>query len=197
MRRYLVPSAWGLAFAAFVLALLGLADFRIELIENGVGFRFGPPASPPAAQRGTGAGAGAGADSLTMHPGLVSMLGSLSGSSTEPGPYVTREEFQQYAMRTAHVLSEMARTFEADQTDARDVAGFMQAMYRSLNDQQREQYYDLRGHIEAVKVGLSEVRTSTNDRLEGLFENNPGEPLVPQYPVPSPFGSQKGFEDDQ
>lgn len=179
--RINMPVGWALTGAALVLAILAIADFRIQAIDRGLSFTFGAPeATSLAARSGPNS---EGAKATRPHPRVVGLLSEAVVAGNDDSPYLRREDFEMYADRMARVMSDLLSTMETDEERTRDFTGFMRAVYQGLDDRQSKDYYDLRGRIEAVRMNLDEVQV-TSDRLDDMFQANPGEPLVPNYSAP-------------
>ena len=197
--RLNMPLGWGLTATALVLAVLAIADFRVQLIDNGLSFTFGKPESPTMAMQ-NGAPqmdprAVDGRSPDVIHPGAAVLRPEAVLAAKDDSPYIMREDFEHYATNLSRVMNEVLLAVESEEERSKDFTGFMRAMYQGLNDRQSKDYYDLRGRIEAVRLGLNEVQT-TRPRFEEMFDTNPGEPLIPKYSGPaSKEGEEKGDHD--
>jgi hypothetical protein len=204
--RLAVAGGWAVAAAAVALIVLALVNFRFELFEGGFAVRIGPPASGPSTSERIAAPAGsvpagpevAGPERAGRDAGPAQLTGSgpgapgASGRTTE-GSYLTRAEFDAYTAGMARAMSDMLQSYRYDQRQNEDFTEFSKAMYDGLTERQQKDYYDLRSRIEALRYGLTEVESNTNDRLRTVLGTGPGEPITPGDPAPA--GSGEGQHD--
>jgi hypothetical protein len=212
-RRPLPAVGWAFAAAAVVFAILIAAQARIDLLDRGIAFRFGPPAlvenqaSPasPASRDGDAGPAETAADeprpasavesdepvptlaqvasSTPADEWVVSQDDSLqvrlrSAESAGTDLPMTRREFEAYTAGMAKVIAAMQSRNDYNLRQSEDFLAFVRSMYEGLSERQADNYYELRGRIEAVRYGLTEVETTTNDRLD-MIDLREGEPLSP------------------
>lgn len=204
-RRHTAMTGWAVAAAALLLAILAFAEFRVQLLDGGIAFRFGPPSaeriagdsnepvptgqvSPSVRPEGNeavreNAPGPVRGDLAENEPWIATGADSTriqltrdSGNSDAP---LTRGEFDGYANAMAKLIAAMQDQNEYNAQENQEFIMFMRTMYDGLNDKQSENYYDLRGRIEAVRYGLDEVQTNTNDRLDSIDLSH-GRSLTPQ-----------------
>jgi hypothetical protein len=89
----------------------------------------------------------------------------------------------------ARVIAAMQSQNEYNAQENQEFIMFMRTMYEGLHQKQSQDYYDLRGRIEAVRYGLDEVETNTNDRLDSI-DLTKGQSLTPQGIRHPPVGSE-------
>jgi len=210
-RRHTAMAGWAVATAAVLLAILALAEFRVQLLDGGIAFRFGPPSAEriepsreqmipngqppsnrqladapapsdrhPADGETTGPARG---DLTDSEPWIASRADStrirLTRDMGDPNAPLTRGEFDGYANAMAKLIAALQEQNEYNAQENQEFLMFMRTMYQGLNEKQSQDYYDLRGRIEAVRYGLSEVETSTNDRFDSI-DLSGGRSLTPQ-----------------
>ncbi|MCA9728574.1 MAG: hypothetical protein KC729_12875 [Candidatus Eisenbacteria bacterium] len=192
-QRYGTAAGWALAAAAALLAVLALAEFRIDLLDRGIAFRFGPPTAemaPTATPQGTGAVPAVqsdvaasqqpnGAPETWIATGADSTRVQLTKNLGNPAAPLTRGEFDGYATAMAKVIAAMQSQNDYNSQESQEFIQFMRTMYDGLQQKQSQDYYDLRGRIESVRYGLDEVETNTNERFDAIDFTN-GQSLTPQ-----------------
>ena len=204
-RRHTAMTGWAVAAAAVLLAVLAFAEFRVQLLDGGIAFRFGPPSAeriektqeqmlpngqspskgqrsdvqnpshglPATADRETdGVSVPAQSDLADNEPWMASGADStriqLTRDMGNPDAPLTRGEFDGYANAMAKLIAAIQDQNEYNAQENQEFIMFMRTMYEGLNEKQSQDYYDLRGRIEAVRYGLDEVETTTNDRFDSI-----------------------------
>jgi hypothetical protein len=107
----------------------------------------------------------------------------------DPSAPLTRGEFDGYANAMAKLIAAIQEQNEYNAQENEEFIMFMRTMYAGLNDKQSQDYYDLRGRIEAVRYGLNEVETTTNDRFDSI-DLSRGRSLTPQGSRKAPAHSE-------
>lgn len=220
-RRQTAMTGWAVAAAAVLLAVLAFAEFRVQLLDGGIAFRFGPPTaerigeeSPLESQDRTPALTNGVSPSVPQRQGELAHGGDTPANASDPAqgdparadlaqnePWIatgpdstrihltrnmgdpsaplTRGEFDGYVNAMAKLMAAIQDQNEYNAQENQEFIMFMRTMYEGLNEKQSQDYYDLRGRIEAVRYGLNEVETSTNDRLDSI-DLSQGRSLTPQ-----------------
>jgi hypothetical protein len=214
-------TGWAVAAAALLLAILAFAEFRVQLLDGGIAFRFGPPSaeqigeepplgsqdripaltngpSPSVPQRESerldgGETPESAPDPVRSDPARTDMAENepwvatgrdstrihLTRDLGDPNALLTRGEFDGYVNAMAKLIAAIQDQNEYNAQENQEFIMFMRTMYEGLNEKQSQDYYDLRGRIEAVRYGLNEVETSTNDRFDSI-DLSQGRSLTPQ-----------------
>jgi len=168
LRRWFgAGPAWGLAAAAVIVALLGLADFRIQRVDGGVAFRLGDAApTQTAATRPADA----------QPPPAQSMdelLAQQDGVAVTPvgagAPYMTRDDMDAYENQVLQLMRALLDDYQGYRDQ--ELAGVIRALYSDVDQRQNETYDDLRGRIEALHVGLKQEQTESDLRYRNLIQN--------------------------
>jgi hypothetical protein len=151
-RSVLAAPAWGVAAACATVAVLALAQFRVEKDTHGIALRFGAPPAAPAAP------------------------------ATAPVAYVTQQEMD--ARFTA--MGQAVLAYMDDYGRARDqsMATLLQAALTGMNQQQAQDYHDLRTRIEGLGSGLIENQANTRAQVDYLMRLN--EPGTPEHELGQP-----------
>jgi hypothetical protein len=162
------PPAWGFAGATAVLVILILTGFRVDWVENGLVFRFGPDS-----QIVSGSSPGAGSMTATA-PGNVDpgRIGPPSdGVRATPvaarGDLVTRHEMDYYSAGIMRMMSDMLVDYRNERNG--ELAYILGSLYEQLRSEQSEQYDDLKARVEGVGLGLMVEQSRANARLEYLM----------------------------
>ncbi len=182
LARLLPPPAWGFAGATAVLAVLILAGFRVDRLENGVAFRFGPAAAPGPARMAAAPVLAPGTPLTSPDPG------SLRAVPASAGGYVTVDQLDAVNARTLQAVSAMLGSYEQRRNS--DLAYALQGFYNEMMSRQMATYDDLRTQIQGVGLGLLAEQSKANARLESLVgpDGTPKALPVSQTPVPGKRG---------
>jgi len=155
--------AWGLAAAAVAVAVLGLADFRIQRVDGGVAFRFG--GSRPTEVAGT-----------QTSPPPAANLGDVlaqEGAQVTPvsagAPYLTRTDMDDYESQVLKLMRAMLDDYQNYRDQ--ELAGVIRALHSDVSQRQDDAYDDLRGRIEALNMGLHAEQTESDLRYQNLVKN--------------------------
>ncbi len=180
-------SPWAIAVTATAVAVLAVGGFRVEKEDGALAFRFGAgrsdreqTAAPAVAQRSVPSG------SLETLP-----VGRQPAVAGDENRYITRTEFDAYSsgmMRTlAAVLNEYARRRDQQVTDV------LQTAFSGIAEKQNEDYRDLQGQLEVLKLGLSEDQVNTRMQIDYLMDQSEKGQEIPAHAAPAtaPEGERK------
>jgi len=175
LRGIMSPPAWGFAGASAVLAALVLAGFRVDRVENGLAFRFGPPAEIRSSSRTSGSPS----RDLASGPGAID---SPTGGQVRLVPVsaeaelITTDEMDTYMAFLMRAVD--ARLSDYQQRQNGEMAYVLQSFYREIRDKQMRDYGVLRDQIEGVELGMYEPSrmSSLPDSLFHRPEPKAGDP---------------------
>jgi hypothetical protein len=182
LRRLLTGSAWGVAAAALLLLVLGLARFRVQRVDHGFVFTLGAEGAGLGGSRGiVGGGPGpvptAGNGAMG---GIAGLAGTVAGgdlATLRPVSHVTREELRDFGTELSRGLAVFLDQ-RAEQRDA-EMAAWMQIAFQEISRRQVFGYGDLRGRIEEVGIGLARGQYDAKERINLLLREDRGEPISP------------------
>jgi hypothetical protein len=173
MRSLVFGSAWGLAAAALLVLVLGLARFRVEWVEHGLAF-----------SAGTGRGITTVATKGAPGPGAGAAASAVPAADSTPASelsFVTHDDLRVY---TAEISRGMAALLD-ERTRRRDMvtAAWLQVAFEEMSRRQAHDYGDLRYRIEQVGIGLAQGQYRANEQIDCLLRldgrEQPPPALVP------------------
>lgn len=156
--------AWSFAGAAAALAVLLLAGFRVDRVDQGVLFHFGSKApaftasetpSPPATLAG-------GTESLDI--GQYTPADGVTALPTAAGTdYLTRSDLDGYMAGVMGAVSELLGNYQQQQR------GEMAFIYEQMIKEQKRDFERLKARVDGVGLGLMREQNQTRQRLEDLM----------------------------
>jgi len=181
-RRLLQGPAWGVAAAALLILVLGLARFRVERVDHGFAFTLGVEehgtGSDHAAVRAASPAVPAGANGPFAD--VADLAGTVAGqdiATPRSASYVTRAELRDFGTELSRDLA-LFLDQRAGKRDA-ELAAWMQVAFQDLSRRQTAGYGDLRGRIEEVGIGLARGQYDANERINLLLREDRGQLTAP------------------
>lgn len=149
--------AWGLAAAA-AMAVLVFAGFRVDRVDSGLVFRFGP--GPAAVIPGAGSQAADGGTSLDVAPGETAALPNAYTAGAGPeSPVVLR------------AVSAMLSDYQ-DQRNT-ELAYILRGMMDELRAERAREMEDLKSRVDVVGLLMAEQNRS-NAQIRTLIDRGQG-----------------------
>lgn len=176
-----IPS-WGFAATSVALAVLILAGFRVDRVENGVAFRFGSetPQVTPLGQMASGS-------PLQQMPADGVLQPASLGA-------LTRDDLDQYSSGVLRIMSGMLDDYQ-DERNAEMIYIF-QRLYEEMRFERRREYEELRAQMGGLGLGLMAEQSMTNAVLQRLVEERNQE-AVPLNPYEgSPLNQNEDKQND-
>jgi hypothetical protein len=161
---------WGFAGATAALAVLLVAGFRVDRVDHGLVFRFGPePVAAPAPDTASGP--------ASLGPGVVLPPGPRAVPVAEQGVPVTREDLDRYAGGLMQAMSGLLDNYQ-ERRNA-ELAYILKGFYDSMTAEQQKKYEELRAQVHGVGLGLLAEQSATNAALKDLMQRGapPATPL--------------------
>jgi len=161
---------WGFAGATLALVGLLIAGFRVDRVDRGLAFRFGPePAAAPAPSLVSGPAAPSTDVVLPQGPEMTPVA--------EQGVPVTREDLDRYAGGIMQAMSGLLDNYQ-ERRNA-ELAYILKGFYDTMTSEQEKKYQELRSQVHGVGMGLLAEQSVTNAALKDLMERGapPATPL--------------------
>jgi len=181
LRSGWVP-AWSFAGATLVLLVMLSAGFRIDRVESGIVFRFGPGSDAPAGVGAPPATMAGGAETLDL--GQYAVPGGVTAMpAAATGDYLTRSDLDGYTAGVMNAVSGLLGNYQDEQRG--EIAFILQGLYEQLRIEQRRDFDKLRARVDGVGLGLMMEQNRTSQRLESLVATRTGP--EPSATVPGPL----------
>ncbi len=172
LRGMLLGSGWAVAAAALVVAVLAVNDFRIVRQDGGLTFRFGAASEPVASSEPvlSSEPQGVPLEAVPMEPSID------RGGSGDPrilqasAPYLTREEFEVYNEGVARTIIGLLNEYGRQQEQ--EIAGVLTVAFGEMAAKHGQDYDDLRGRIEAIRLGLGGEQYRQGEQVDYLMNQN-------------------------
>jgi anti-sigma-K factor RskA len=162
-----IPT-WGFAATSVALAVLILAGFRVDRVENGVAFRFGPET-----RQVTSPGQMASGSPLVQSPAdnVLRPVSDLGG--------LTRDDLEMYSGGMVRIMSGMLDDYQEERNA--EMAYILQRFYEEMRFDRKREYEELRAQMGGMGLGLMAEQSMTNAALQQLIEdrNQEAVPLNP------------------
>ncbi len=174
---------WGFAATSVALAVLILAGFRVDRVENGVAFRFGPetPQVDSPGRMADGSPLQQMPADGVLQP--VSHLGAL-----------TRDDLDQYSSGVVRIMSGMLDDYQEERNA--EMVYILQRLYEEMRFERRREYEELRAQMGGLGLGLMAEQSMTNAVLQRLIEERNPE-AVPLNPYEgSPLNQNEDKQND-
>jgi len=181
--------AWSFAGATLVLLVMLVAGFRIDRVDGGVAFRFGPGSEIPTAGGSPPATMAGGAESLDLgqyaDPARVRAV-----PAAATGGYLTRSDLDGYTVGVMQAVSGLLGSYQEDQRG--EIAFILQGLYEQLRMEQRRDFEKLRARVDGVGLGMMMEQNRTRERMESLVATRTGP--EPSATVPGPLPEEGNHE---
>lgn len=161
---------WGFAGATVALLVLLLAGFRVDRVDRGLAFRFGPE-SAPAPISSLAAGPASPSTRVVLPAGPQTL------PVAETGSPVTRADMDRYAGGLMQAVSGLLDDYQ-ERRNA-ELAYILKGFYDSMTTEQEKKYEELRAQVHGVGLGLLAEQSATNAALKDLMQRGvpPATPL--------------------
>jgi hypothetical protein len=174
--------AWSFAGATLMLLVMLGAGFRIDRVDGGLVFRFGPGPEITGSDGSAVTTLAGGAEPLDMgryaDPGRVT-----AAPAAATGGYLTRSDLDGYTVGVMQAVSGLLGSYQEEQRG--EIAFILQGLYEQLRMEQRRDFEKLRARVDGVGLGMMMEQNRTRERMESLVATRTGP--EPSATVPGPL----------